>query len=170
MTSSDLPRLALALAASAFFVRDVIAKARAARARGSADWSTSAKAALSIVVVSATCWIAVCLVIRAPDLLLWPGLVLTSAAGLGYLGVAIHARRQGRGSVAIPLTRSTEDAADAATERRLFIFVIAGLGVSGALVGLRLGLWWLALPMMFLVLGGWAILVVQEVRRGWQKE
>jgi len=170
MTTNDLPRLALALVTSALFVRAVVVKSRAARAKGSVVWLTSAKGYLSILVVSATCWIAICLVARAPDLFLWPGLVLTVAAGLGYLVVTILARRQAIRRVTISGQRVPEDTGDPATERRLFTFVATALGISGALVGLRLGLWWLTLPMVVVLMVGWVILVVQEVRRGWQKE
>jgi hypothetical protein len=122
------------------------------------------------VVVCASCWIAVCLVVQAPNVWLWPGVVVTSAAGLSYLGAAALDRRQAGRGIGIPAQASTELAGDAAIERRLFTFVVTALGISGSLVGLRLGLWWLALPMIVLLMVGWAILVVQEVKRGWQKD
>jgi hypothetical protein len=169
VTSNDLPRLAFAIAASVAFVQATITRARAAHARGS-GWSAPAKAYLSVLAVSGTCWTAICLVAEASNALLWPGLVISSASGLTYLGFSIIPSWRATPGVETVAPNVTADMSDQVSERRLIMFVTAALGISGAVVGLRLGVWWLALPMITLLMCAWAILVVDEIRRGWNKE
>ena len=163
MSPGYLPRLVFALAISAWFILDLIAKARLARARGALDSCGLAKVILAIVVIAMGCWTAVCFVVQAPESMLWPGVVLMALASTGYLGVAIFAGRKSARQAAEPIDRS-----QAALEARLFGFVLGAVGVSGGLVGLRMGLWWLTLPMVALLLAVLAVLTVKEVRRGWR--
>jgi hypothetical protein len=106
-------------------------------------------AAALLAVVGLT-WTAAGLVTNASAEFEWPGLLLGGLSSAAYLVLAATAPRP-----SAEAARSNQ-----LGQRRQLALMLATLGVCGGLAGMILRFYWLALPMLAVMVFGWAWLVV----------
>ena len=147
--SFDLPRIVLAGGSAVVLARRYAADLRGAWGSDAPPTVVMRHAAALLAVVGLT-WTAAGLVTGASAEFEWPGLLLGGLSSAVYLVLAATAPRP-----SAEAARSYQ-----LGQRRQLALMLATLGGCGGLAGMILRFYWLALPMLAVMVFGWAWLVV----------
>ncbi len=171
--TSDLPRLAVAVIATAVVVYRMGPRVLAAVRSKEKSWVEALTAMTAMLAFVGALWGGFCMTLENSEHLLWPGIALAftaSSACLILLGiVGIRARQL---QTYLPpdiraAARSSAHGSAPLTSVRLALAMLTILGASGAIGAARLDAGSLEAPLAMLGAGGLITLMIIEFRRGW---